>query len=36
LGVDPVGNTPGEATKLVNDEIDRWASVVKTAGVKPE
>jgi tripartite-type tricarboxylate transporter receptor subunit TctC len=36
LGVDPVGNTPAEATKLVNDEIDRWASVVKTAGVKPE
>ena len=36
LGVEPVGNTPAEATKLVNDEIDRWASVVRTAGVKPE
>ena len=36
LGVEPVGNTPAEATKLVNDEINRWASVVKTAGVKPE
>ena len=36
LGVEPVGNTPAEATKLVNDEIDRWASVVKAAGVKPE
>jgi tripartite-type tricarboxylate transporter receptor subunit TctC len=36
LGVEPVSNTPAEATKLVNDEIDRWASVVKTAGVKPE
>lgn len=34
LGVDPVGNTPAEATRLVNEEIERWAAVIKSAGIK--
>ena len=36
LGVDPVGNTPAEAARLVNDEIERWAAVIKTAGIKAD
>jgi tripartite-type tricarboxylate transporter receptor subunit TctC len=36
LGVEPVGNTPAEAAKLVNDEIDRWSAVIKAAGIKPD
>jgi tripartite-type tricarboxylate transporter receptor subunit TctC len=33
LGLDAVGNTPAQATKLVNDEIERWAAVIKAAGI---
>ena len=36
LGVDTVGNTPAQATKLVADEIERWAAVIKAAGIKAE
>ena len=36
LGVDPVGNTSADAAKLVSEEIDRWAAVIKAAGIKPE
>ena len=36
LGLDPVGNTPAQATKLVADEMDRWTAVVKAAGIKAE
>ena len=36
LGLDAVGNTPAQATKLVADEMDRWTAVVKAAGVKAE
>jgi len=36
LGVEPVGNTPAEAAKLVNDEIERWSAVIKAAGIKPD
>lgn len=36
LGVDAVGNTPQEATRLVNDEIERWAAVIKSAGIKAD
>jgi tripartite-type tricarboxylate transporter receptor subunit TctC len=36
LGLDPVGNTPAQATKLVADEMDRWTAVIKAAGVKAE
>jgi tripartite-type tricarboxylate transporter receptor subunit TctC len=33
LGLDAVGNTPAQATQLVNDEIERWAGVIKAAGI---
>ena len=36
LGLDVVGHTPAQATKLVGDEMDRWAALVKAAGIKPE
>ena len=36
LGVDTVGNSPAQATKLVADEMDRWTAVIKAAGVKAE
>lgn len=36
LAMEPVGNTPEQATKLVNDEIARWGAVIKSAGIKPE
>ena len=36
LGVDTVGNSPAQATKLVADEMERWAAVIKAAGVKAE
>jgi len=36
LGLDPVGNTPAQATKLVADEMDRWTAVIKAAGIKAE
>lgn len=36
LGIEPVGNTPAEAAKLVSDEIARWSAVVKATGIKPE
>jgi len=36
LGLDAVGNTPAQAAKLVSDEMDRWAAVVKAAGIKAD
>ena len=36
VGIEPVGNTPGEAGKFLDDEIAKWAKVISTAGVKPE
>lgn len=36
LGIEPVGNTPAEAAKLVGDEIDRWSALITSAGIKPE
>jgi tripartite-type tricarboxylate transporter receptor subunit TctC len=35
-GLVPVGNTPAAAAKLVQDETQRWAAVVKAAGIKAE
>jgi tripartite-type tricarboxylate transporter receptor subunit TctC len=31
-----VGNTPEEFSALIRSDIDKWAKVVKAAGVKPE
>ena len=36
LGLDAVGNSSADATKMVNDEIERWAAVIKAAGIKPQ
>ncbi|NVO15102.1 MAG: tripartite tricarboxylate transporter substrate binding protein [Rhodoplanes sp.] len=34
LGMDPVGNTPAEAQKLIESEIARWSAVAKAADIK--
>lgn len=36
LGIEPVGNTPEQASKFLDDEIVKWAKVINTAGVKAE
>lgn len=36
LGLDPVGNTPAEAAKLVEDEIQRWSALIKAANIKAD
>jgi len=34
IGVDPVGSTPAEMTRFVQEEMARWASVIQSANVK--
>ncbi len=36
MGLTVVGNSPTQATALVNSEIDRWSAIIKQAGIKPE
>jgi tripartite-type tricarboxylate transporter receptor subunit TctC len=36
LGMEGVGNTPAEATQLVDDEIARWTAIAKAASIKIE
>lgn len=36
LGIEPVGSTPAEAARFLDDEIAKWAKVITTAGVKAE
>lgn len=36
LGIEPVGSTPEEAGKFLQDEVNKWAKVIQVAGVKPE
>jgi tripartite-type tricarboxylate transporter receptor subunit TctC len=36
LGVEPVGSTPAEAARFLDEEIAKWAKVVTTANVKAE
>jgi len=36
LGIEPVGNTPEQASKFLADEIAKWSRVITTAGVKAE
>jgi tripartite-type tricarboxylate transporter receptor subunit TctC len=36
IGIEPVGSTPEEAAKFLDDEIAKWAKVISTAGVKAE
>ncbi|MGZ5096111.1 MAG: Bug family tripartite tricarboxylate transporter substrate binding protein, partial [Burkholderiales bacterium] len=35
-GADPAGNTPEQYTAFVQDEITKWAKVIKAAGIKGE
>ena len=36
LGIEPVGNSPAQAGKFLEDEIAKWAKVITAAGVKAE
>ena len=36
MGADPVGNTPEQYTAFVQNEIAKWAKVIKAAGIKGE
>ena len=36
IGMEPVGNTPAEFSKFVTASIQRYAEVVKLAGLQPE
>ena len=36
IGIEPVGGTPEQTSKFLNDEIAKWAKVITTAGVKAE
>jgi tripartite-type tricarboxylate transporter receptor subunit TctC len=33
LGLDPVGNTPGELATTIKSDIAKWAKVIKEAGI---
>ena len=35
-GLDPVANSPAEATAKVIEEMDRWNAVVKAADIKAD
>jgi tripartite-type tricarboxylate transporter receptor subunit TctC len=35
-GVEPVGNSPEEFARLLRTETEKWAKVVREAGIKPE
>jgi tripartite-type tricarboxylate transporter receptor subunit TctC len=36
MGLTVVGNTPAQATQLVESEIERWRAVIKQAGIKAD
>src|SRR5687768_17405024 len=36
IGIEPVGNSPEEAAKFLQDEVAKWAKVITAAGVKAE
>ena len=36
MGADPVGNTPEQYTAFVQNEIAKWAKVIRAAGIKGE
>ena len=36
LAIEPVGNTPEQMAKFLDDEIAKWAKVINTAGVKAD
>jgi tripartite-type tricarboxylate transporter receptor subunit TctC len=36
LGVDPMSMSPAQFSKFVRDDFEKWASVIKSANIKPE
>jgi tripartite-type tricarboxylate transporter receptor subunit TctC len=36
LGMEPVGSTPEEYDAVIRSEMEKWSSVIKTAGIKVE
>jgi tripartite-type tricarboxylate transporter receptor subunit TctC len=36
LGIDPVGNAPGEFTEQIRADLARWEKVVKVANIRLE
>ena len=36
LGIEPLGTTPEQAARFLDEEIAKWAKVINTAGVKAE
>lgn len=36
MGIDPIGSTPDQLARFLDDEIAKWAKVINTAGVKAE
>ena len=36
LAADPLGSTPEELLKYHRSELDKWAKVIKSAGIQPE
>lgn len=36
LGAIPVGNTPAQATRYLNEQVIKWAKVVKASGAKAD
>jgi tripartite-type tricarboxylate transporter receptor subunit TctC len=36
LGLEPIGNTPDQAARFLDDEIGKWGKVITSAGVKAE
>jgi len=36
LGGTPLAGSPADFAKLISDETEKWAKVVKFAGIKPE
>ena len=35
-GAEPVGSTPEEFARMIRQELDKWAKVIKAAGIKPD
>jgi tripartite-type tricarboxylate transporter receptor subunit TctC len=36
IGIEPVGNSPEQAARFLDEEIAKWAKVINTAGVRAE
>jgi tripartite-type tricarboxylate transporter receptor subunit TctC len=36
LGMEPVGSTSEQYTNQIRQDIDKWAAIVKSAGIKLE